>query len=57
MKNFSITITIGGSTEVFIDAENEEEAEEKVNQMIDDDQILLPFEITNIEIEEKEEEK
>lgn len=52
MKTFSVIITIGGATEISVEAENEEEAEEKVNRMIDDDEILLPFEITDIDISE-----
>ena len=55
MKTFSVFIRIEGTTEVIIKAENENEAREKVYQMIDNDEIMLPSEIEDIEIEEMEE--
>ena len=55
MKTFSVFIRIEGTTEVIIEAENENEAREKVYQMIDNDEIMLPSEIEDIEIEEMEE--
>ena len=55
MKTFLVNIIFGGSTSIFVEAENEDEAREKVDQMIDDEEIMLPFEIADIEIEEREE--
>ena len=52
MKTFSVFIRIEGTTEVIIKAENENEAREKVYQMIDNDEIMLPFEIEDVDVME-----
>lgn len=52
MKKFLVNIIFGGSTGIFVEAENEDEAREKVDQMIDNEEIMLPFEIVDVDIME-----